>query len=166
MNLQVFIHCKMTFRNYFCSNKTKHSRMMHVQYIKLEVFTCHILQKINWKIRKSTTPYLLYFFFPFHLSKSNEISDLEESLSTIACNCLCPEVKVVNDKSNQNYWVKGSLVENDLNPSLAYLRLLFFMFPDWPSSHPNHQQPEEEAEVFGRSHNIKNFMMQIFGSKI
>lgn len=141
MNLQVFTHCKMTFGNYFCSNKTKHSRMMHVQYIKLEVFTWHILQKINWQIWKSTTPYLL-FFFPFHLSKSNEISDLEESLSTIAYNCLCLEVKEGNDKSNQNYWVKGSLVVNDLNPAVAYLRLLFFMFPDWPWRHPNHHHPE------------------------
>jgi hypothetical protein len=42
MNLQVFTHYKMTFRNYFCTNKTKHSRMMHGKSIKVtSVYMAH-----------------------------------------------------------------------------------------------------------------------------
>lgn len=100
--------------------------------LKLEMFTWHILQKINWQICRSATLYLRFFFFLFfHFTwaKSNEISVLKESLSTTAHNfsalryqkkVMIAVVKILRSK--------GNLVVNDPKPAEVCSRPWVFTF--------------------------------------
>lgn len=64
MNLQVFICCKMTFGNHFCSNETKHSRMMHVQCIKVRnVYMAHTAKDKLADLLKRHSISKVFFYF-------------------------------------------------------------------------------------------------------